>query len=286
MSKTDTDPAITTLKRMITGGAIIVLVLIAVFGTFRIIPAGHRGVVLTWGSPTEVWGEGLHAKWPIAQDVVKMSVQTQKYEANAAAASKDLQDVSTVVALNYRLNPASVGEIYRSIGINYADRVISPAVQEGVKASTALFTAEELITKRATVKEKIDDILSTRLVPYGVIVETTSITDFTFSEEFTKAIEAKVTAQQEALKAENDLRRIEVEAEQKIASARAEAESLKLINEQLRQSQGALQIRWIEKWTGVLPTVLFTGNSGGGVLLNLPATQPITTNETAYITVE
>ena len=252
-------------------GLLLTAVIVA-FGTVRTIPAGHRGIVLTWGNPTAVWTEGLHFKWPIAQSVVKMSVQTQKVEAKSAAASKDLQDVSAVVALNYHVRPESISTLYRNLGVEYADRVISPAVQESVKASTAQFTAEELITKRAVVKDKIDSILAERLSKYGIEVETTSITDFTFSAEFTKAIEAKVTAQQQALQAENDLTRIKTEAEQKIASARAEAESLKLINEQLTQSQGALQIRYLERWDGTLP--LYIGSGSENILFNIPLNPP------------
>ena len=255
-------------KLAIVWSVVAVVVMVLVFGTFRIVPAGSRGVLLNFGEAVEIRNEGLNFKIPIVQSIVKMSVQTQKYEALATAASKDLQDVRTNVALNYHLSPDSVLSTYRDLSIDYSDRVINPAVQEVVKAVTAGFTAEELITKRPFVKDKIDMTLAERLSKYGIVVETVSITEFAFSEEFNRAIEAKVTAQQQALKAENDLTRIRVEAEQQIASAQAEAEGYRLINEQLKSSPAALQAKWIEKWDGNLPQVVTSDNSGMMFMVN------------------
>ena len=255
-------------KLAIVWSVVAVVVMVLVFGTFRIVPAGSRGVLLNFGEAVEIRNEGLNFKIPIVQSIVKMSVQTQKYEALATAASKDLQDVRTNVALNYHLSPDSVLSTYRDLSIDYSDRVINPAVQEVVKAVTAGFTAEELITKRPFVKDKIDMTLAERLNKYGIVVETVSITEFAFSEEFNRAIEAKVTAQQQALKAENDLTRIRVEAEQQIASAQAEAEGYRLINEQLKSSPAALQAKWIEKWDGNLPQVVTSDNSGMMFMVN------------------
>ena len=251
-------------------GAAVFVALILIFGIFVVIPAGNRGVLLTFGKATATLGEGLNFKIPIVQDVAVMSVQTQKYEADASAASKDLQDVTTKVALNFHLTEDNVLPVYRDLGLDFASRIIQPAVQESVKASTAQFTAEELITKRPVVKEKIDAMLTERLGKYGIIVDTISITEFQFSVEFTKSIEMKVVAQQNALKAENDLQRIKVEAEQKIASAQAEAESLRLVNEQLKQSPLALQLRVVEKWTGQLPMYYVAGGGTNNLMTMLP----------------
>ncbi len=252
--------------RSVTGKVIPALL---VFGLIAnsvvIVSAGERGVLLTFGRVEDtVFGEGLHFKIPLVQSVVIFNVKTHKYEALATAASKDLQDVNTQVALNFRVSADSVNRIYQTIGSDYADIIIAPAIQESVKASTAGFNAEELITERATVKQKIEDSLRQRLSERNIIVEAVSITDFKFSPEFARAIEQKQVAQQLALKAERDLERIKIEADQlrtqaqgeadaKITRAKAEAEALKLqrdvINEQL------LKLRAIEKWDGVLPKV-------------------------------
>jgi len=213
-------------------------------------------VLLTFGKPNMVAKEeGLHIKFPIAQIIVKMDVRTQKYEADASAASKDLQIVSTKIAVNYHLVPETVPALYKDIGVAYQERVIQPTVQEVVKASTAQFTAEELITKRPEVKENIKELLIERMRPRGIIVEDISITNFDFSESFNSAIENKVTMEQNALAAKNKLEQIKFEAQQKIEEAKGKAEAIRVENEAISQAPKVLQLRSIEKWDGVLPLV-------------------------------
>jgi len=241
--------------------------LITLFQTFYTIEAGSRGVILTFGAPSMVpVQEGIHIKAPFVQRAVSLSVQTQKYEADATAASKDLQVVSARIATNYRVDPNKVPEIYQQLGLGYQSSIIQPAEQEAVKAVTAKFTAEELITKREAVRLEIRDLLTEKLAPRGIIVEEVSITDFDFSRSFNDAIEAKVTAEQLKLKAERDLERIRVEAEQieaqaigqknaAIAAAEGQAESIRIIQEQLDRSPNYIEYMKAQKWNGVLPAV-------------------------------
>ena len=265
-----------TIGKIITWiffGFICLMAIIAVFSTFYVIGAGERGIILTWGKVDMVAKQpGLHLKIPFAQTVKKMDIQTMKYDADASAASKDLQIVHAKIAVNYHLIPEGVPDLYKNIGMTYEQKIIQPAVQEVVKSATALFSAEELITKRGDVKIKIDELLHTRLSEKGIILETTSITNFDFSEEFNKAIESKVTAQQTALKAENDLTRIKIEKEQTITQAEATAASIKLkadadayslqvIREQLEKNSVLIQYKSIEKWNGILPVYMFGGNT-------------------------
>lgn len=239
-----------------------ILVLLFLSGFVYTIPAGERGVILTFGKPSmNAMSEGLHFKIPIAQSVIKIDVKTQKYETGASSASKDLQIVSTNIAVNYHLLPETTPELYRDVGKGYSNRLIQPAVQEVVKASTAQFTAEELITKRPQVKEEIKNLLIERLSNRGIIVEDISITDFQFSETFNNAIEAKVTAEQQKLKADRDLERIEVEAKQKVVSAQAEAESIRIQSQALKENPDVLELRWIEKWDGIMPTTYVGGSN-------------------------
>ncbi len=243
-------------KRFVLIGFVIILGIILISTSFYTINAGNRGVLLTFGKPTmDAKIEGFHLKVPFIQTIKKMEVKTQKYEAQASSASKDLQIVSTSIAVNYHLLSEMVPEIYRDVGIGYNDRLTQPAVQEVVKAVTAQFTAEELITKRPDVKEKIKFELQERLNERGIIVEDISITNFDFSESFNSAIEAKVTAEQQKLKADRDLERIKVEAEQKITQAKAEAESIRIQSEALKSNSDILELRAIEKWDGILPKV-------------------------------
>jgi regulator of protease activity HflC (stomatin/prohibitin superfamily) len=231
------------------------------------IGAGERGVVLNFGAVQEnVLGEGLHFRIPIMQKVVPMDVKVQKSLTNAAAASSDLQDVSSEVALNYHIVPDKSSIVYQSIGIHFKERIIDPAVQEVVKAVTAKYSAEELITKRPAVSEAMRATLTERLMVHNMAVDAFSIVGFSFSKIFMEAIESKQTAEQLALKAKRDLERIKIEAEQKVTAAKAEAESLRL--QKANISTDLIELRKIEanlkaidKWNGILPQV-----TGGGAV--------------------
>lgn len=193
------------------------------FGAVEI-PAGHRGVLLTFQAVTrQTLGEGLHFIIPGIQDIKVISVQTEAYETGAEAASKDLQDVESILVLNYHLQPERVNDIYQQLQYSWETRVIAPAVQETMKAITAKYNADELITNRQDVKDKLDAALSSRLALYGIEVDAVSITNFDFSESFNASIEAKVVAIQRAQEAENKLREIEAIAKQVEAEARGRA---------------------------------------------------------------
>jgi prohibitin 2 len=246
---------------------IVVLVLLSWLNPFVVINAGHRGVITTFGkvNPT-VLEEGLHFRIPVMQQVREINVQIQKAEGDGDAASRDLQQVHTKIALNYHLIPTRVAETFQLVGDlnSVGDRIIVPAVQEAFKATTAKYTAEELISKRPEVRDQISQFMKDRLLRHGIAIDEFSIVNFRFSESFNQAIEGKTTADQLKLKAERDLERIKVEAEQKIASAKAEAESLRLQKQEI--TPDLLKLREIEnqrlaleKWNGQLPQV--TGGS-------------------------
>jgi len=231
------------------------------------IGAGERGVVLNFGAvQNNVLDEGLHFRVPIMQEVIRVDVKVQKAETDAAAASADLQDVSSTVAINYHIIPDKANIVYQSIGIHFKERIIDPAVLEVVKAVTAKYTAEELITKRPAVSDAMKLSLTERLLAHNIAVDAFSIVGFSFSKIFMEAIESKQTAEQLALKAKRDLDRIKIEAEQKITAARAEAESLRLQRANISPDLIELRkieanLRAIDKWNGILPQV-----TGGGAI--------------------
>jgi regulator of protease activity HflC (stomatin/prohibitin superfamily) len=251
--------------KVIGGGFILLVLWIA--SPFAVVPAGQRGVLTTFGKvDLTVYEEGIHWRWPIAQKMHLVDVRIQKSEGEGEAASKDLQVVHTKVAVNFHLKPERVADIFRNVGNLDAveSRLILPAVQEAVKAATARYTAEELITKRPEVRDAIRFALNERLVKHDVNIDEFSIVNFQFSQSFNEAIEAKTTAEQLKLKAERDLQRIKVEAEQKIASAEAEAKSLAMQKQEvtaelLRLREVENQRRAIEKWDGKLPTYIAGG---------------------------
>ena len=260
-------------------GILGLLLVISLFSSIYTVKAGERAVLLTFGKPDMTpKTEGLHFKIPFVQEAVHIDVRTQKYEAKASAASKDLQTVSTEVTLNYFLTPERSAEVYKNIGVAYQDKVIQPAVQEVVKASTAQYTAEELITKRPEVKEKIDGGLRERLSKIGIVVQDVLITNFDFSSSFNAAIEAKVTAEQNALAAKNKLEQIKYEAEQTVTTAKGQAEAIKIQTEAINKQGGKdyVQLQAINKWNGQMPQ--FVG-SGAVPFINLQPNEPTVENK-------
>ncbi|KKL80826.1 hypothetical protein LCGC14_2000890 [marine sediment metagenome] len=239
----------------------LVFIVGVVFKPFAIVGPGERGVVIRLGAVQEVvLGEGFHFIVPVVDKVLLMDVTIKKSETDARAASSDIQDTRSTIALNYHVDPENANTVYQKYRMEYKSRIIDPAVQEAVKAVTARYNATDLITRRADVREDIKDLLRERLAKSNIIVDDFNIIAFEFSAEFSKAIEAKQTAEQFAIKAENDLVRIEIEAKQTIARAQAEAESLRLQKQNISKDLIELrrieaQIRAIEKWDGRMPSV-------------------------------
>jgi len=244
------------------------LLAITACGSCTFVPNGSRGVVMHFGAVTgQVMGEGLNFKTPFVTSVKIIDVQVQKHEVRASAASKDLQEIQTEIALNFHVAPDSVHKIYQEIGVDFADRIIDPAVQETVKSVTAKYTAVQLISDRHTVTQEMTEALRARLLPYHLLVDQVSTKDFDFSEKFKAAIEAKQEAEQLAQKATRDLERIKTEAEQQVATARADAETYRLKTQSLNPL--LVQMEWIKKWNGHLPQV----QGGHTPMIQIPAQQ-------------
>lgn len=249
-----------TIKKVVVSVVAALAIVIVGASSLHAVPAGHTGVVTRFGAVDDaVLGEGLHVVIPFVTRVIDMNNQVTKAEVLSASASKDLQTVNSTVALNYRIDAPSAASVYRNIGVNYENVVVIPAIQEAVKSVMAQYTAEELITMRQTVGAEIQEEISGKLAPYGFSTQSVNIVDFQFSDEFNAAIEAKQTAQQNALKAEQDLARVKVEAEQKITEAQAEAESYRLKSQEITDQM--LKMEFIDKWDGKLPVVVSDGQS-------------------------
>lgn len=233
--------------------------------SFTTIDAGYRGVVLRFGALTgRTLQPGPHLIIPVFETVRPISVQVNVEKLDSQAASHDLQVVHTQVTLAYYQDPCCVKDIWAELNDDALDRVVIPAIQEAIKAQTAQFDAEQLIAQRASVRNGIEQYVHDRLNPHHIDVDAVSITDFSFSEEYNRAIEAKVTAQQNALKAENDLNRIKIEAEQKVTQAQAEAKALEVQKQQITPE--LIELRTIEmmqsRWDGQLPNVYMAGSGG------------------------
>ncbi len=253
------------IAKWIVRGVLIFIALIIIFSSFGTVATGKIGIKRTLSKVSGIVNPGLYFKLPFFQDVEKMDVQVQKEQASASAASKDLQTVNADIAINYKLDEAKILDLFSRIGADYKIKVIDPAIQEVVKAATAQYTAEELITKRPEVTDKIQVALSEKLAASDIIVSANgvSITNFDFSPSFNTAIEAKVTAEQNALAAKNKLEQVKYEAEQTIETAKATAEAQRISSQALAAQGGSdyVQLKAIEKWNGVLPAQMIPGST-------------------------
>jgi len=250
-----------------TGLPLFVLALVVFFlwMSFTTVDAGYRGVVLRFGAVTgRILEPGPHLITPFIETVRPISVQVEVEKLESQAASHDLQVVHTQVTLAYYQDPCCVADIWSKLNDDALDRVVIPAIQEAIKAQTAQYDAEQLVAQRPAVRNGIEQYVRDRLSAHHIDVDAVSITDFNFSEDYNRAIEAKVTAQQNALKAQNDLSRIKIEAEQKVTQAEAEAKALEVQKQQITPE--LLQLRTIEMmqqhWDGHLPDVYMAGQGG------------------------
>ena len=234
------------------------------------VQSGTRKLVFSAGKLTSVADEGLHFKIPIYQSVKTVPITTLKVAEEGEAASSDLQVVHASISINYHFDPQKLAEIYEQTHFDVEDRIIKPRIQETLKAVCAKHSAEDLIINRATAKQEIDGILKNDLRRYNIAVEDVQLTQFQFSHEFNRAIEAKQTEAQNALKAKNILERIKIESEQRIAQAKGEAEAIRIQAEAIRSQGGAeyVQLKWIEKWNGQPPRVI-AGRGASGFILDL-----------------
>ncbi|WP_157648871.1 prohibitin family protein [Burkholderia ubonensis] len=258
----DIDPAhVRTGIAIILGGIGVLVVLLIVFGMFVTVGAGQRGVLMTWGAVSPaVLEPGFHVKIPFAQSVVRINVQVQNAQAEETAASLDLQDVATTVATNWHILPADAEWVYQHIGDedSLIEKVIKPAISNSVKAVTAHYNAEDLITHRDTVRTQIESQITNELKPYRVVADSVNITDFHFSKQYTEAIEQKQVAQQRAQQAQYELQKAKVDAEQKVVEAQAQAQAQKLLQQTITQE--IIQQQAVAKWDGHLPEVV--GSNG------------------------
>lgn len=272
------------------------------FGSFSTVGPGERGVLVVLGKTSqEVLNEGPHFKLPFISYIRTMSIRVQKSEDQSEAATKDLQRVGAKVALNWTINPESVGKMLREVGDESAidNNLIAPAVSEVLKAATAKMTAEEVLTRRMELKQTIDDMLIKRLTSYGLIIKDISLVDLNFTNEFNHAVEAKQIAEQQAKQAEyvaqkatqdakasvntargqaeSNLAIARAEAEASLVKARAQSEGQKLLKQTL--TSDVLQLEYLKKWNGQLPQVMSGKNSG--MILNLPASSGSTSTQTS-----
>ena len=260
--------------------------LVLIFGSFGTIGAGERGVKTRTGAVVGTVQPGLYFKAPLIEGVHSMDIKTRTInydksgdngdnkvtDTNLFGASKDLQDVTIGVVVTYHIDPTKVVDIFSQYSSveNYESNVIEPIVRQTVKSAASQFTAEELVTKRSEFSDKVTAGLSNQFADKNAVLQNFSVTNFQFSADFTKAIESKVTAVQNAEAARNKLEQIKFEAQQTIETAKATAEAQRISSASLAAQGGAdyVQLKAIEKWNGVLPASIVPGSAVPFINLN------------------
>ena len=266
-------------------GLILVVILLVVFvsASYVVIPAGHTGVALTFGKVEDtVLQEGLHFKVPFVQKIAVMDNRIVKLDVNTEAFSKDLQTITTVVAVNYHVGKENSQTVYKNVGLNFEEVLITPAVNEVLKAVTAKYTAVELVSSRAEVSMLLDEGLNEKMNAYGIFINELNIINWDFSEEYINAVEAKQVAEQNLIKTRTEQEQALViantEAQKRVIAAEAEANEIKVLaeanaesNRILTESITDLLIRYqtVAKWDGKLPTVM---SGGDNMLIDIPLT--------------
>ncbi|MDP3941183.1 MAG: prohibitin family protein [bacterium] len=225
---------------------LIVLSSLPVIGAWTTVSAGNVGVVTRLGAVNRVENPGFVLKIPLIEAVYKMETRTQLEQVDAQSASKDLQQVQATIALNFHLRGQNAVDVYQNIGIEYKERIIAPAMQEAFKATTARYTASDLIGKREAVKNLAYKELKGRLEKYNIVVDDFNIVNFKFSDEFNQAIEQKTVAQQNKEKAQ-------IEAETALIKAKGQVNAQRALQEAGTLSPEFLRFHAQEKWNGVLP---------------------------------
>ena len=247
------------------------VVLIVLWGTFVIIPAGHRGVCLWWGSVEKrIMGEGLNFKMPIAETVIKVDVRVQPHPFKQIdASSKEYQMVNMTGMMNFHIDPTYVNDLYQKVGLDFADKVIDPAFNDFVKEVVPTYPIGEILPKREEIRKRAMTKLGENLSRYHIIVDDIYFANIRFSPGYEGAVEAKQVAQQQVETQKQVLAQREIEAQQKVATAKGEAEAIQVVAQGQAKANDALsrsispilvQYKSIEKWNGILPQV-----SGGSI---------------------
>lgn len=243
---------------------IVLLVLVLFFSSYLTVGAGQRGVVLTFGAfNDQIFEPGLHFKLPFIQRVIKMNVQTVSIEREKSEAySKDLQVVDIHSLVNYNIDPKQVGVVYKNYGLGFENNILVARIESGVKQTVAKYTAEELLNKRGEVQSQVEELIRTT-VPSEFLITKYSLINEQFSPQFEKAIEDKQVALQKSEQAKNELAKAEVDAKARIATATGEAEAIRIQAQAITQQGGKeyVNLKWVEKWSGVLPTTMLGDNT-------------------------
>lgn len=242
------------ITKIVIHSIITLFLIITIFSSFKTIKSGEVGLKVRFGKIVDSsLKEGFNLKIPYIERIVKVNIKVQKVETSVSGASKDLQDINAVIAVNYHVSSDAASTLYKKVGNEYQDIILNPAIQESIKSVLSQFTAEEAITSRAEVSQKALVVLQNKMKDYGIIVDDFNIINLAFSAEYSRAIEEKQVAEQQVQTAKQQLEKSKIESERKIVEAQAEAKANELKKKTLTKE--IIMQEFIEKWNGELPKV-------------------------------
>lgn len=234
-------------------------VTLMMFSGCAIVGPQEQGVRMVAGRASEVLEPGPHVWFPVLYGVKNLDVSIQKSEVETSAASKDLQEVRSKVAVNWSIHPEKVSLVYKTIGDerDALERIVIPAVNEILKAATAKRAAEQILTHRLELKAEIDKSLNDRLNNYGLKLSDVNIVDLHFSDQFTHAIEEKQISEQRSQQSKYLAEKAVNDAQAEVNRAKGQAEAQRLIKATITPE--ILKQKAIDKWDGKFPQVMSAG---------------------------
>lgn len=250
-------------------GIIVLLALIVLFNSFTTIPTGYVGVKTHFGKvQNDVLQEGINGKIPFIEKIILIDCKTKKVEVTAESSSKDMQNVKVTIAVNYNVMKDTANQLYREVGVDYENVIVSPAILESIKGIMAQYTAEELITKRAEVSAMALEELYNKIGSRGFTITEYNIINLDFSDAFNQAIEAKAVKQQEVETAKAELEKQKIQNEKEISVAEKDAKVMELQNSQitdktLRLKELEIKEKMINKWSGNFPNTMLNDSMSG-----------------------
>lgn len=253
------------MDKKIYGMPLIILALLVCFlvmcNPFVMVGPGERGIKINLGHvQPESYGEGLHTIFPFIQKFRTMDVKTQRNTLTTAVYTKDIQQARITYVINYNVMPDKVNKLFQEVGLDYESKILTPVVEGTIKDIIGKWNAQDLIANREKATGEILYKLQNSLSDNYINVTDFQMTEINYSDVFERAIESKVTAEQEALKAKNKTVQVQEEARQKVIAAEAEARSMSIRAQALAQNKSLVQYEAVQKWDGKMPQYML-GNS-------------------------
>ena len=248
-------------SKIVIFSIISLFLIITICSSFTTVRSGEVGLRVRFGKIVDAsLNEGINFKIPYIEKISKVNIKVQKVELGTESSSKDLQTITTKLAVNYKVDNEKASNLYKTVGNSYQETILVPAIQESIKAVMSEYTAEQTITKRNEVSDKCLDEIQNKMEKYGIHIVEFNIIDLDFSPAYNQAIEQKVVAEQNVLKAQQELEKTKIEAEKKIVEAEATNKANQLLKQNVTDE--VLMKQFIEKWDGKLPETY----AGGDIL--------------------